>query len=285
MLGPIVLGASCVATGLALRAVARVMAAPAPALVERASRLRAAKRFADAALGEDVVVVGTVEAGPEGPLTAPISGIAAAWVRVETTEERSADHDAGFQTVSTRRSSRAFHVVSSSVARVLVRPGDCDVDGLSTTRTGPVMKPSTRLATFLAEPTPERTDGDDFVRRREYLETALPIGNRVLVIGPKRGGRGAPDSTYREPADERWVEPEIADAALDEARICAAAEPEPQGIAGVLTWVTLLGGPLFAIAAIVNHWDVNAVAALFGPPVWTGVAWVMLSIAKSVIVD
>jgi hypothetical protein len=280
MLGPMLFGVSCLASGLAVRGLARILGAADAGHVSRALTLGRAKSFADAAPGDDVVASGAVGAGPEGPMCAPISGTQAAWVRVETTEERSTNPETSFESVSKISVGEMFEILLPDGARVPVRLGTRDVGGLLPTKTGPVVRPSATLAAYLEKHGVPAPSTDDFVRRREYVETALPIGGPLSVMGLKRTGRGATGSTYRDGGEDAWVEPTIADAQLDARRIRLLAEPEGPGIGVVLGWIVAVGGPVAAVVLGVEGTEPELAAAVLGPPACTLGLWLGLGILR-----
>jgi hypothetical protein len=285
MVNAIVLGAWTLVCGLVLHRIGRGMAAPDEVHVARAKTFEEAKPFALASPGDDVVVEGDAAAGPEGPLTAPISGIQAAWLRLETTEERSASAEDAFEAIGSVDRGQALAIVQPDGSRVPVRMGGFGWSGLSPTRTGPVVRPSAALAAFLHESgAPERAD-DDFVRRREYLERVLRVGQRVFVLGVKRAAKAQGGSAYRDGGDEAWVEPTLADVEMTGERILLAAKPSPPGVTLGLGWVFSLGGPLAAIALIATGTEPDAVTAWVAVPIACAALWAVLGILKVTLFD
>jgi hypothetical protein len=281
----VILALSSLVSGLALRAVGRAMGAPDEIKVAHARMVEQAFPFANAGPGDDVVVSGTAAAGPEGPLVAPISKTSAAWVRVETTEERSADADASFVSIATVRRGGDFEVVQPDNSRVLVRMGAQDVGGLTPTKTGPVVRPSAALAAFLEGSGAAPQAADDFVRRRECIETALSVGQDVFVLGVKRAGRAPSASAYRDVGDTAWVEPTIVDVELDAERIRILAQPDPPGIGVVLGWIVAVGGPVLAPILLTSGNEPDVLTAFFAPPLAAFGLWIVLGFLKFAILD
>jgi hypothetical protein len=285
MVNAIVLGVTTLGVGLVLYRIGRGMAAPDEVNVARAKTLEEAKPFALAGPGEDVLVEGDAAAGPEGPLTAPLSGIQAAWLRLETTEERSTSADDAFESIGSVDRGQSLAIVQLDGSRVPVRMGGFGIAGLSPKRTGPVVRPSAALATFLAESGAREREADDFVRRREYMERVLPIGQHVFVLGVKRGAKAQGGGAYRDGGEEAWVEPTLADVEMTTERIVLAAKPSPPGVTLVLGWVFSFGGPLAAIVLIATGNEPDAATALVFMPIACVILWAGLGILKSTFFD
>ena len=283
-----VLFASSFGSGLLLRRFGKGLDAPEELNAARAAKLEAAKSFASAVTGDEVVVEGVVAAGPAGPIEAPVSGTPAAWVRLDTTEERSTDADASFERINTVRRG-PFEVALPDGSSVLVRVED--VGGLSPKKSGPVVRPSARLAKFLEEGGAATPSPDDFVRRREYVETVLPVGSPIFVLGTKRGGTGpaagagAGASAYRDAPSVAWVEASMADVTLDTQKVLRAGKPDGPGLTTTLGWVWMIAGTLASGLALVLNMGPEVSWSLFAPPLVALGVWFTLGLGKLIFFD
>ncbi len=231
-------GLSAILSGLGVRWLSLPSALPDD-FRERALIAALARPFDEAAAGNDVCVEGVVV---DGPGLAPIAGVAAGWVRIEVLEETSTSEDDGFTTAFAVTGEESCTVLDEAGRRVLVRvQGHLGVDGLEQKSSGPVIRPSAAVAAWLAARGRPSPTEDDFVRRRVYREQALVDGQRVVVIGVKRGSGQA---TFRDAASDPFVEATYASVRWSRANIAHLGAPQPPSMGRYVGWASVVAGAL-----------------------------------------
>ena len=283
MVGLWAIAISAVITGVLVLRIARGMSAPDADAAALAERLRNARTPREAGPLEEVRIEGNLVEGTDGAIEGPISQRKAVLVEVEATEERSTNAEADFTPLFTERVAKRFAVSCADRRTIEIRLDDkAALTGLHETRTGPVVKASDALLTFLRARGRAGPAEGDFLRRREYRERVLPVGQTVVALGilhepdieSRRGG-------YRAGDGSPWVKVDFLDATHDAATLVACGEPEGPGVGGRLGWVVAVGGPLTALAlglaGVTVSPEIGFSAAIFAIPGGTALTWIVLA--------
>ncbi len=276
--GLVFVAVSGAVTGLVLVWIARWLAAPPAGWVETMRRLLAARTFAEAEVGDEVLLDGVIVESEDTGIVAPIHKQKAVYVEIEATEERSSNSEASFERVFTEKASVPFQLSLADRRCVSVEiPLGADLEGLPETCTGPVVKPSAALAEFLTVRGRKPPDDGEFVRRREYTERVLAVGHHLVVLGRRR--ERVPPSrhpTYRGHEGSAYVEVSFADAKHSGDEIVARGRPERA--TGV--FVGLAVALLVPVSSLVAHqlgvipsMEFGLTLALLGVPIGTFLLW------------
>ncbi len=284
MVGLVAIGISAVIVGLIVLRIARNLSAPSPGPASLAGRIQSARTFSEAGPGDHVLLEGHIVEGTDHAVESPLSHRKAVIVEIDATEERSTNPEESFSPLFHLQVAKRFAVSCADRRTIEVRVDDnVELAGLHVTRTGPVVKASDALVAFLRDNgrPPTLADGD-FVRRREYAEQCLALGQSIVALGvlqePDIESRRA---GYR--AGEHgtpWVKVNFIDASASAETLVARGQPEPPGVGERLGLVLLVGGPaltiVLALAGVKVPTEAGLGAAVVGVPAATAATWVAL---------